>query len=392
MNLRIRISLLCLAAARKAASYEKPLTPVKIQPVERQLFAAEAARYSANIQPNQQIDLGFRIGGAVREVLQVGGRNVEEGAWIEKGTVLARLRDDEIAARVKQAQSLLAEAGAAQTQVRAQLAEARVAQEQLRRELERATRLLEAEALTKPDFESVKARFDMGQARIDAIQSQLAMAQARADGARAQIEEAESARRECELRAPIDGVLLRRMIEPGAMLAPAQPAFTLGDLSTVKAVFAVPDVAATQLKPGAPLSVASEAIRDIEFRGRLARIAPAADARTRAFDVEAAIPNPRRQLRAGMVVSLQIAGDRPSEPVTVVPLNALLQLKEKEGGYGLFVVAEKDGRTIAHLRRVSPRRTFGNLIEIPDGVSPGESVVVSGATLINDKEQVRVVQ
>lgn len=398
MNLKNRFSILCLlcmlpaAGCKKVESYEKPLTPVKTKAVEQQSFSGGTARYSANIQPNQQIDLAFKIGGTVRDVLVVRGQTVQEGEWIEKGAVLARLRDDEIGARVKQARALLAEAAAAQTTVRAQLAEAQVAQEQLKRELDRATRLLEADALIKPDFESAKARFDMGQARIESIRSQLTMTQAKADGAKAQIEEAESARSDCELRAPISGVLLRRAIEPGAFLAPGATAFTLGDLSSIKAVFGVPDVAAMQLKPGTPLTVTSEAIRDVEFRGRLTRIAPAADAKTRVFDVEATIPNPRRQLRAGMVVSLQLAGERPPEPVTVVPLSALLQLKEKEGGYALFIVEEKNGKSLAHLRRVSPGRTLGNLIEIPEGVKPGEQVIISGATLINDNEQVRVVQ
>ncbi|MDX2032061.1 MAG: efflux RND transporter periplasmic adaptor subunit [Blastocatellia bacterium] len=398
MTLMYRCSILCLlcalpaAGCRKAASYEKPLTPVKIKAVEQQAFSGGTVRYSANIQPNQQIDLAFKIGGIVRDVMTVRGQAVQEGEWIEKGAVLARLRDDEIGARVKQANALLAEASAAQTTVRAQLAEAQVAQDQLKRELERATRLLEADALIKPDFESVKARFEMGQARIESIKSQLSMTQAKADGARAGIEEAESARSDCELRAPISGVLLRRTIEPGGFVAPGAPAFTLGDLFSIKAVFGVPDVAAMQLKPGTALTVASEAIRDIEFRGRLTRIAPAADARTRVFDVEAVIPNPRRLLRAGMVVSLQLSGERPTESVTVVPLNALFQLKEKDGGYALFVLAEKDGKSIAHLRRVSPGRTLGNLIEIPSGVALGEQVVVSGATLISDNEQVRIVQ
>ncbi|MFN0088278.1 MAG: efflux RND transporter periplasmic adaptor subunit [Blastocatellia bacterium] len=398
MTLTNRFSILCLLSAipvagcGKVESYEKPLTPVKIKAADRQAFSGGTARYSANIQPNQQIDLAFKLGGTVRDVLQFRGRTIEEGEWIEKGAVLARLHDDEIAARVKQAEALLAEAAAAQATVKAQLAEALVAQDQLRRELDRATRLLEADALIRPDFESAKARFEMGQARIETARSQLAMTGAKADGAKARIEEAESARRDCELRAPISSVLLRRVIEPGVFFAPGATAFTLGDLTSVKAVFGVPDVAAMSLKPGTRLTLTSEAIRDAEFRGRLTRIAPAADARTRVFDVEAVIPNPRRLLRAGMVVSLQLAGERPPEPVTVVPLSALVQLKEKEGGYALFIIGETTGKSLAHLRRVSPGRTIGNLIEIPEGVKPGEMVVISGATLINDKEQVRVVQ
>jgi multidrug efflux system membrane fusion protein len=145
------------------------------------------------------------------------------------------------------------------------------------------------------------------------------------------------------------------------------------------------------LKPGTILTVTSEAMRGDEFRGRLTRIAPAADPKTRVFDVEVKIPNPRRRLKVGMVVSLQGVGEHAPETVSVAPLAALIQLKEKEAGYGLFVIEDQNGKQIARLRRVKLGETLGNLIAVTEGAQAGERVVVSGATMISDGEQVRVV-
>lgn len=379
------------AGCRKVESYEKPLTPVRTQAVEQQYATGGAARYSANIQPSTQLDLAFKAGGYVEEILALRGRTAQEGDWIAKGTTLARVSNNDFAARVKQARAQLAEAQAAQAQAKSQLAETQAAQDNRKRELERATRLLEGDSITRPDYEAIKTKFDTGQARLETIKAQITMAQARADAARAQVEEAESALSDCELKAPMDGLLLKRGIEIGSFITPGAPAFTLADTSSVKAVFGVPDVAAPGLKIGGFLTVTTEAAPGVQFRGQLSRVSPSADPKTRTFDVEVAVANPRRRLKPGMVVSLEVAGDRQSAPVTVVPLAALLQVKEKDSGYAVYVVTEQDGKQIARLRHVQTGATLGNSIAVTSGVSAGEQVIVSGATLVSDGEQVRVI-
>jgi multidrug efflux system membrane fusion protein len=393
-DLMIFACLLCVslcAGCSKVESYEKPLTPVRTQAVEQQYVSGGAARYSANIQPNTQLDLAFKAGGYVEEILSLRGRIAQEGDWIAKGTTIARIRNNDYAARVKQARAQLAEAQAAQAQARSQLAEAEAAQDNTKRELDRATRLLEGDSITKPDYEAIKAKFDVGQARIESIKAQITMAQARADAARAQVEEAEGALSDCELKSPMAGLLLKRNIEIGSFVTPGAPAFTLADTSSVKAVFGVPDVTAPGLKIGSFLTVTTEAAPGVEFRGQLNRVSPSADPKTRIFDVEVAVSNPRRRLKPGMVVSLEVAGERQPTPVTVAPLAALLQIKEKDSGYAVYVVTEESGKQIAKLRHVQTGRTLGNSIVVTNGVNAGEQVIVSGATLVSDGEQVRVI-
>ncbi|MBK7599624.1 MAG: hypothetical protein IPJ07_14325 [Acidobacteria bacterium] len=184
-----------VTACRKAQSYEKPLTPVRTQSVVQQYTTGGAARYSANIQPNSQVDLAFKIGGYIESIFSTGGRTVQEGDWISKGTLLAKIGETELSARVSQSTAQLAEARAAHSQVKSQLAEALAAQENSKLELDRATKLFAADSLIKSSLDAAKARFDMGQARIDAIGAQLAMTQAKIDAAKAQLEEAESFKR-----------------------------------------------------------------------------------------------------------------------------------------------------------------------------------------------------
>jgi multidrug efflux system membrane fusion protein len=384
-------SLLICAGCRKVESYEKPLTPVKTQAVESQSLSSETARYSANIQPDTQVDLAFKVGGYVEGLLQVNGRPVQEGDWVSKGATLARVRDDDFAARLKQAKAQLAETLAAEAQVNAQLAEAQVALEGSRRDLGRADRLLEKESLTKPDRDAAGAKVEMGQARIDSIKAQQAMTRARADAAKAQIEEIEAARKDTELKAPMDGMVLKRNVEIGSLAAPGAAAFSLAEIKTVKAVFGVPDVETPHLKPGDSLTITTEAVHGVEFRGKLTRISPSADPKTRIFDVEVKVLNPSNRLKVGMVVALEAAGKGPAAPVTVAPLPSLIQLKEKDGAFAVFVVEGRNGGQVARLRRVRVGQTLGNMVAITEGVKAGEQVIVSGATLVADGEPVRVV-
>src|SRR5215510_16104637 len=116
--------LFCLAwsaGCRRAESYQKPVKPVQTQEAQKLYPGGEPGageRYSANILPSSQTELAFKYGGLLSEIHQVKGadnkmRYVQEGDIVGKGTALARLRGDDFAAKVEQAQAQLAEAQSA---------------------------------------------------------------------------------------------------------------------------------------------------------------------------------------------------------------------------------------------------------------------------------------
>src|SRR5262245_19849758 len=87
----------------------KPPTPVKVHSVEA-FVANTGLRYSASIRPSSQMDLAFRNGGFVDSIQIVGGRLIEQGDGVSKGTVLARLRQTDFENRLNQSASQLSEA------------------------------------------------------------------------------------------------------------------------------------------------------------------------------------------------------------------------------------------------------------------------------------------
>jgi multidrug efflux system membrane fusion protein len=332
--------------------------------------AAGALRYSASIQPREQVQLAFKVGGYVRELLQRRGpggrlRPVQQGDAVARGTVLARLDAADYQERVNQA--------------KAQVAEAEAALSRARSDARRAEALYEAQALTRPDYE--------------AATSGLHGATARAEGARAQLEAARISLAETALVAPGDGVLLARSVEVGSLAGVGTAAFTVADLTSVKAVFGVPDLLVQRVRIGAPLPITTDAFGTTEFPGLVTAVAPAADSQSRVFSVEVTIPNGDGRLKAGMIGTVAVAADgasgiAPGSPT--VPVAAIVEGAQPDA-YAVFVVDGPDDGGAARAREVTLGAIAGNRVAVASGLAVGDRVVVSGASLLVDGDPVRVI-
>ncbi len=407
----------------KTAAAEHASVAVKTKTVEMSPVS-KGVRYSANIQPAKQVELAFRVGGYVNHLLQTRGvdgrmRDVQAGDTITKGAVLAGLRQSEYAVKVSQAQSQVSEAKSslesshaqfaesksAVASGKAQLAEADAAFQKARLDLERAKNLFDSQSMTKTDYDAAKSQFDAAEARRAAAQSQVAMYEAKERAAGAQIEmlrakvtgsqamvtEAAIPLQDTALRAPMNGVVLQKNVEVGALVGAGMAGFVIADTSTVKAIFGVPDLAVAKMQLGARLKLTTESLAGTEFEGQITRISPAADAKSRVFEIEVTIPNPKQELKPGMIASLEVAAAASTQPVTVVPVSAIVRAKDQSGQYAVFIIEEKGGRTIARSRIVKLGEAFGNTIAILEGVSTGERVITSGVTLVLDGQPVQVI-
>lgn len=383
-----------LAGCRHGETYQKPLTPVVVRTVESYTEDA-ASRFSGSVEPETQINLAFKTGGYVDGIMQVAGadgrrRNLQEGDRVSRGAVLARVRQADYQAKLGEAKSALAQSLAAVDQGRFQLAEAAAGRDQARLDFARASNLFGTQSLTKPEYEMARAKLEASQARVDQAVSSLAMAKAKIGAAQGQVEEAELALHDSEMRAPIDGWVLKRNIETGNLVGPSTVAFVLAETGSVKVIFGVPDLLLPRLKPGLLLSVTTEALPDAAFNGRITRLSPAADPKSRVFDCEITILNPGNRLKPGMIAVVEVAHGRMREPVPAVPLTAIVRSADHKTEYGVFVIEREAGNTLARARDVELGESFGNLVAVKGGVRPGDRVIVTGATLVRDGEPVQV--
>src|SRR5262249_19843192 len=156
------------------------------------------------------------------------------------------------------------------------------------------------------------------------------------------IAEAELAVDDTRVRAPMNGVVVKRNVEVGTLAGPGTVAFAIADTASVKAVFGVPDTELEALRLGSRQTVTTEALRGRELSGSITRIAPVADPKSRVFEVEVTLPNRDDELKPGMIAALKLANDGHSAPpVAVLPLNAVVRSPGHPGRFAVFVVDDK---------------------------------------------------
>lgn len=283
----------------------------------------------------RKVDLGFRVGGRLAEI------RVEEGDRATSGRLLARLddgpyRDDLNLARARhdQAVAILAklEAGSRPqeiAQARALVAERLATVGTLELEFRRSRNLVEDGAISRQAFDDVTARLAEARARLATARQALklavegfrtediAAARAEVRAAAARLAQAETRLTDTELLAPDTGVVLTRVLEPGAIV-PAGAAvlsLTLDDPVWVRVYVDEPDLG--RVYPGMPAQVFTDSAPRQPYRGQVGFISPEAEftpktvqteeLRTRlVYQLRVVVANPDRGLRQGMPVTVRL--------------------------------------------------------------------------------------
>jgi multidrug efflux system membrane fusion protein len=368
--LTMLLLVLTVAGCHSSKPIQQAPQAVQIQRLEaNSANTSGGLRFSAVVTPDAEVPLSFRIPGYVIALKQVRGqdgrmRDIAEGDRVSKGAVLVRIRAAEYEDKVRQATS--------------QAAAVDAVMQKAKLDFDRATRLYGTQSITKPDFDAAKAQYDSAESQLRA--------------ARAQTSEAEIALHDTSVVAPFDGDIVKKSVELGAFVGPGVPAFAVAKTDLVKIVVGVPDTVVRSIKLGQPVEVAIDAFPNRTFHARISRMSSAADAVTRNFDVEVAIPNRDHLLEVGMIGSLQLAGgeSEPRPSSLQVPLSAVVQAKD--GKYGVFVISNSSAGEVASLRSVEIGAVNGTDIAIVSGLSAGNRIITTGANLLKDGQRVEVVQ
>ena len=324
-------------------------------------------RYSANIDAFTQVSLAFKSGGYVDRIIERKGadgraRVLQVGDRVSQGEILAHVRESEYVDRVNSA--------------RAQMDQAQANYDKAKLDFERATNLYKTDSYTKAQYDAAKAAFDGSAASVE--------------NAKAAWQQAKTALADCSIQSPLTGWVLSRSIEVGALVGTGSSAFVLADTHLVKAVFGVPDTRVSSVKLGASQTITTTSFPE-EFQGRITSLSPSADPKSRVFSVEVTIPNSDGRLKPGMIATLTLGGGKLESVTTVVPLSAVVRSTKQADGFAVFVATDQGGKSIAQERTVEIGDTQGNLISVTKGLKPGESVVVTGGTLIKDGDEIKVI-
>jgi HlyD family secretion protein len=361
---------------------------VQIEPVARRQVV-QTVTATGKIQPMIQVNISADVSAKITRL------DVEEGQWVERGTLLVELDRERYLAAVASAEANLSAAKANANLARENMIK-------VEKDYERTKELFDRNLESQSVLDSVYAAAEVEKARYQSVldqgeQAKAALRQARDDLAKTTI------------YAPMSGTVSRLNKEVGEIALGSQfqedVILEISNLEGMEALVAIDENDIVSVSIGDEAEIEVDALPDVRLKGRVTEIANSArstgqgttDEKTE-FEVKVAIVDPVAELRPGMTASAEIVtevcDDCLSVPIQSVAVRTLDQLGAEPAAEGeesrftpdsegfveiVWVVA--DGR--AHARQVKTGIQSETHIEIADGLGEDDQVVIGNYRAIS---------
>lgn len=317
--------------AEKNASVSVKVETVKTEEVSLDFSA------NGNFEPLQELSFSAEKPGRVVRVL------VDEGDHVRVGQTLAIVRSEQISSDLQTAQASYQNALS---------------------DYSRFENAFKTGGVTKQQLD---------QAKLNLVTSKSRLQQAKVNIG------------DTNIKATINGIVNKKYIEPGSVLGAATQMFDIVNVSKLKLKVTVNENQVAGLKLGNIVNVKASVYPDKEFLGKISFIAPKADSRLN-FPVEIEIANnSSNDLKAGMYGTALFASNQQKQSLMIVPRNAFIGSVSSNQ---IFVV--ENG--IAKLKTVTAGRILGEKVEILNGLSEGEIVIVTGQINLQEGTKVDIIK
>lgn len=310
---------------------------VRVDTIKTEVVDA-SYRANGNFAPFQDLKLSSERGGQVVRVL------VQEGAKVSVGQTLAVIKADLQSVELQNAEAAYL-----------------TAQKDAQR------------------FESAYKTGGVTQQQLDQMNLQLQSAKARLNQAKINVGDS-------NVKSTINGIVNKRHIEPGTVVAPGAPLFDVVNVSKLKLKANATENQVANIKVGDDVSIKASVYPDKDFKGKVTFIAAMADESLN-FPVEIEVlNNTNNDLRAGMYGSVTFGEKSKNQtPITVVPRTAFVgSIANNE----VFVAREG----VAHLTKIVSGRNFGDTVEVFEGLKAGDIVITSGIINLTDGAKINIVK
>jgi multidrug efflux pump subunit AcrA (membrane-fusion protein) len=375
---------------RKGITGQVPL--VDAAPVTQGLIEEKISR-TGDITPSAQVTISSKVQGWVGKI------NVREGDLVKTGQVLVTLDAREAEATVAQAEASLEAAKARLKQVKAtaeetiqsQIQQTKANMELAEADLKRAQELHEKNFIARQQLDEVRTKYNVAKANYDLAmnsirqrtwENDIALAEAQVNQAKATLELNKAQLANLIILSPMNGGITKRYVDPGTMVKDTTPILTLMDLSEMKMLVNVIEKEFIYLQKGQSVKVTVTAFPDRVFSGRIEIITPALELQSRTAEIQISIPNPGLVLKPGMFGRAEILL-RTNPQAVLVPIQSLMT----EGGQDSVYILKDDKVARRPVRKGAVRDT---VVEVLQGVVPGEQVITAGQTALKDGAKVRL--
>ena len=312
-----------------------PAPPTEVE-AERVTTSEVVETLSAvgTVQPNESVEVKAEAEGVIKTI------HFTEGQIVEVGQKLFELDSGKEAA---------------------QLARARADAEIARITLERSKTLAGTKAISQQEIDDWKARLAAREADVTLYQERLG---------------------DTVVVAPFRGVVGPRNVSVGQYVSSTVILVTLVDQSRVKVLYRVPERELARVNLKQPVQLRIAAYPDKSFTGEVDLIDPVVDPTTRMVQLRAVAPNPESLLKPGMFAQVETVVGRRPDAVVISERGLVPSLR----GFAVFVI--KDGSALLQPVKIGVRQP--GKVEIAEGLTKGQEIVVGGTQKIVDGAKVSV--
>ncbi len=245
--------------------------------------------------------------------------------------------------------------------------------------VERAKQLLEADVISTAELQRRESELSGANAELNAARDQL-MVLGMSAGDISKLGLRNSGMSFSQIHSKISGTVIERKARLGQVVAPAEELFVVADLSRVWAVAEIPEQQISHVAKGQTLDIEVPALDDTQIKGTLSFVGDTVNPETRTVTARANISNDQKLLKPDMLISILLSA-KP-EMVTAIPATAVIRENNAD-----FVFVQTPTPQQYRLMPVVLGRSFQGQVEVKDGLSPGDQVVLDGAFHVNNERK-----
>jgi len=346
------------------------LEHVKVKKVSRQTVY-RTLTLPADVLPYEQASLYAMVAGYLEEI------RYDKGDYVKKGDLIAKIAVPELEAELQRNAAELMRYEAALKRDQANLNLKKIIY----------TRLTKIQD-KNPDMASLE-QVDVARGEYEIAQAELELTKAMINVAQANYQKTKTLLAYSEIRAPYDGIITARWVDPGALIQVATtsqkevlPIVHIMDIETVRIQFYVPETDVPFIKAGNRISLNFRNPSGKSFEGQITRFSRALKEETRSMLAEVELPNKEHLLMAGMYIIVTVTLEEHHNAITVP---AEVVITENEKYYYVYTV--ENG--IVKKLPVQIGITDGIKVEILEGLTGEEMVIVAGKSLVSEGDKVR---
>lgn len=310
---------------------------------------------------------------------------VDEGDNVRAGQTMAVLDNSVLQAQLNQAQAQQASAEAVVRQKQAAVAQARATLAEAQSNRSRYASLASQGAISRQELESRNTAAATAQEQVRLAQADVSSAEAEVQSRRAQVQQLQTQLEQTLVRAPAAGIVAERIARVGDVANGTQKLFSIIRGGALELQVKLPAIQLASIQPGAAVRVSSNSNERLRLQGQVREIAPLVDPQSRQATVKVNLP-PSPLLRPGIFLQAVIASGR-TQGLTV-PAGAVLRDNNQA------IVYRLEGEQ-AKAQPVEVGEAIGGnstaRVEVKQGLSLGDHVIISGAGFLKDGDRVRVV-